>query len=434
MERPKCYLCEQDNFRLIYSEEIYKAKAPKSQKTILDIIKHISRVLKVTFKVPAKARVCTFCYKEIVRYDYFVVSLLEVQKGLSEKINNRLQSIKEAAARKDQSILSDNEEIYWRKEVESYKNSIEEEVYEDDTAIVELEAENIVIDQCDENTRKSITDEMDYNEVNFENKDISELLISNNIIIDENSATNSDNTAVKRKKLDWKPEHYPCSICNLKLRNRKALEYHLNTDHRTRVTCEICGIQVRNDEYLVLHKNIHNGKTENDCSFCDKSYARRVNVIRHMQIHFNKKKHQCERCGMFFSQTTLFYQHRLLHEAEDNPIVCLICNQSFRTSRTYKRHMITHQEDRPRYNCDFCGKMFVDKYTLKVHVKANHGKSQYKTDELLSEEKQKEIKYVEVTEDFYTCLICQHIFIKNELYNEHMQKVHDVVIDGLLDA
>lgn len=406
MERilsPKCHICQETNFRALYCDEVYKARAPKSQKTILDIIRHISRVLKVTFNVPARARVCTVCYKELVRYDCYVVELLEVQKRLSDKINARVKGIKlqkptvfPAVSRTTN--LAGNE----GDDKNCIHNNDDEDGEDDDKGDVE-----------------AIEDDDDYDD--------------DNSLLAEQDVTSS---ASGQREQENPNENYPCPVCNLKLKNQRALDYHLNKDHKNRVTCNVCGVQVRNDEYLALHMNLHNGKTENDCSFCDKSFARRVNVIRHMQVHFNKKKHQCERCGMFFTQTTIFYNHRLQHEAEDNPLICSICSQTFKTIRTYKRHMVTHQEDRPRYNCEFCGKVFVDKYTLKMHIRTHHANTSGGDDsqEQTTVQSHKKVKVSTIEEQqdhvIFTCVICQHIFVRQDLFSEHMQNVHDVVMDA----
>lgn len=405
MERiftPKCHICQEANFRALYCDEVYKARAPKSQKTILDIIRHISRVLKVTFNVPARARVCTVCYRELVRYDCYVVELLEVQKRLSDKINARVKGIK---IQKATNLPTSN------RSTNVPKNDGDDDNFNHDNDGEDSEDD-------DKGDIEAIEDDDDYDE-------------DNSLLAEQD--VSPANVPQENENLD---DNYPCPVCNLKLKNQRALDYHLNKDHKNRVTCNVCGVQVRNDEYLALHMNLHNGKTENDCSFCEKSFARRVNVIRHMQVHFNKKKHQCERCGMFFTQTTIFYNHRLQHEAEDNPLICPICSQTFKTIRTYKRHMVTHQEDRPRYNCEFCAKVFVDKYTLKMHIRTHHSNASGGDDsqEQTPAQPNKKVKLFTTEEQqdhvIFTCVICQHIFVRQDLFSEHMQKVHDVVMDA----
>ncbi|XP_075147055.1 serendipity locus protein delta-like [Haematobia irritans] len=384
MERPMCHICLETNYKALHAEEVYKAKAPKSKKTILDIIRHISRVIKVTFNVPARARVCVGCYKELIRYDCFVVELLEVQKCLTEKITNRLKGVKTVVL-KEENIRSVNSST-------------------DSNQLVEM------VDGSDYEPDDDIED----------NAFDSDNIIEETEIIEGEFDDVVDADDINREHLG-----YACPVCNIKLESKKALNLHLDNDHKTRVTCSECGAQVRNEEYLVLHMNIHNGKTETECSFCDKKFARRANVIRHMEIHFDKKKHQCERCGMFFSQSTVFFNHRLQHEAEDNPLICPICSQSFKTKRTYKRHMITHQDDRPRYSCENCGKIFVDKYTLKMHYQTHH-----KEEDVETPKKKQKLSSEEQDQVLFTCVICHDIFLMQDLFNEHMQNEHDVIMDS----
>lgn len=408
---PKCHICQESDFRALYCDEVYKARAPKSQKTILDIIRHISRVLKVTFNVPARARVCTVCYKELVRYDCYVVELLEVQKKLSDKINARVKGIK----------LPKTQEKPLAKEK---KHNISNE----DNGGDNFEGNN---DDNDEGEIETIEESDDDND-DDDYEDDNDIFVEPDVDVKPSVSGNR----LQKGSTEVEGDNFPCPVCNLKLKNQRALDYHLDKDHKNRVTCTVCGVQVRNDEYLALHMNIHNGKTENECSFCDKKYARRVNVIRHMQVHFNKKKHQCERCGMFFSQTTVFYNHRLQHEAEDSPLICPVCSQTFKTIRTYKRHMVTHQEDRPRYNCEFCGKVFVDKYTLKMHVRTHHtntsggDESQEQNTAPQPAKKAKPAVTEETDHVIFTCVICQHIFVRQDLFADHMQNVHDVIMDS----
>ncbi|XP_061397107.1 serendipity locus protein beta [Musca vetustissima] len=385
MSRPMCHICHESNYRLLYNEEVYKAKAPKSKKSILDVIKHISRVIKVTFNVPARARVCISCYKELVRYDCYVVELLQVQKVITAKIYNRAKNSKT-------SLTSSSRAEY-------YENQQSNEFLENEHTVKEDECSDFETEEPKEDNAfdsDNIIEESEFVEDEFEDPEEGDLVSSGT---------------------------FACPVCNMKFMTQKDVDSHLDSEHKTRVTCSECGVQVRNEEYLVLHMNIHNGKTETECSFCDKKYARRANVIRHMEIHFDKKKHQCERCGMFFSQSTVFFNHRLQHEAEDNPLICPICSQSFKTKRTYKRHMITHQDDRPRYGCEICGKVFVDKYTLKMHMQTHHQGDENETP------KKKQKPNEEQEQVLFTCVICQDIFLMRDLFNEHMQTMHDVVMD-----
>ncbi|XP_073819865.1 serendipity locus protein delta-like [Musca autumnalis] len=383
MSRQMCHICHESNYKLLHNEEVYKARAHKSKKTIQDVIRHISRVIKVTFNVPARARVCISCYKELVRYDCYVVELLQVQKIITDKIHNRVKGFtKTPSTATLTSEMQQTDDMTENEHIEKEDECIDSEVDEtkDDNAF-----------NSDE-----IIEESEFFDDEFDDPEYDNITSTGDV---------------------------RCPVCNMNFVNQKEVDSHLDNDHKTRVTCSECGVQVRNEEYLVLHMNIHNGKTETECSFCDKKYARRANVIRHMEIHFDKKKHQCERCGMFFSQSTVFFNHRLQHEAEDNPLICPVCSQTFKTKRTYKRHMITHQDDRPRYGCEVCGKVFVDKYTLKMHMQTHHQGDENGTP------KKKQKQNEEQEQVLFTCVICQDIFLMRDLFNEHMQNEHDVVMD-----
>ncbi|EDW83919.1 uncharacterized protein Dwil_GK13423 [Drosophila willistoni] len=131
--------------------------------------------------------------------------------------------------------------------------------------------------------------------------------------------------------------------------------------------CELCEYAHRNEDYVKLHMNIHEGRSETTCLVCHKQFTTKMNTIRHMESHLQNKRHQCHKCGMCFSQSTVLYNHKLQHEAEENPLQCGICQSVFKTKRTYKHHLLTHRADRPRYACDFCEKTFTEKYTLKIH-------------------------------------------------------------------
>ncbi|KAH8286808.1 hypothetical protein KR018_005068, partial [Drosophila ironensis] len=72
------------------------------------------------------------------------------------------------------------------------------------------------------------------------------------------------------------------------------LQKHISEDHSKQPNhvCPICGVIRRDEEYLELHMNLHEGKTEKQCRYCDKSFSRPVNTLRHMRMHWDKKKYQ----------------------------------------------------------------------------------------------------------------------------------------------
>ncbi|XP_036336085.1 serendipity locus protein delta-like [Rhagoletis pomonella] len=185
--------------------------------------------------------------------------------------------------------------------------------------------------------------------------------------------------------------------------------------------------------------NTHEGRNENQCRFCEKEFTTKISTIRHMEVHYNSKKYQCDKCGLCFSQTTVLYNHKLQHEAEEQPLQCEICSQVFKTKRTYRHHMITHREDRPRYNCEYCPKTFTEKYTLKIH-KRTHPEA-VESSEITQSQLQNSLQHdegplcasekIQSQETKFNCIICDQEFTVKDHLNKHMEKEHDVILKSL---
>ncbi|XP_055903554.1 serendipity locus protein delta [Eupeodes corollae] len=234
---------------------------------------------------------------------------------------------------------------------------------------------------------------------------------------DSDSMSDSNQEFLDDSTSEHTNRSFECSICNKTLKTKHSLRNHLDT-HKTEVKCKICGALCRDEEYLELHMNIHEGKTENECRYCPKRYSRRSNVIRHMQFHWDKKKFQCEKCGLRFSQAHILYNHKMVHEAEEQPIICQICEQSFKSKKTFRHHMITHQEDRPMHPCEICGKKFTERYTLKMHLKTHTAGR---------EEEPETPKKINAQPKRFPCIICEKVLTTLESLENHRAKEHDVI-------
>ena len=50
-----------------------------------------------------------------------------------------------------------------------------------------------------------------------------------------------------------------CELCSIKFKNKKALEKHMNSNHKDHESCDVCGKKLLSAETLKNHsKNIHN--------------------------------------------------------------------------------------------------------------------------------------------------------------------------------
>lgn len=362
-----CILCCRQIDRRFGYYNIGDTSIESSKKTIKNILIHLSKCIKIEFCFEDSSCVCNPCHEKVSEYDQIMVQLLYHQKSLSQMLQNSIQFFNEIKTKPCTNNIAENEII------------IKDELQDSDSNIS-------IKHDFDDGMEDDVRDtDSDYT----------------NDASDQNRITHS----------------FDCTICDKSLKSQRALKIHLDT-HSNVVKCSICGALRKDEEYLELHMNVHEGKTENDCRFCDKRYSRRANVIRHMHLHWDKKKFQCEKCGLRFSQANLLYNHKMLHEAEEQPIICQICDQTFKSKKTFKHHMVTHQEDRPRHPCEICGKKFTERYTLKMHLKTHMNSK--------DEEQEPPKKTIPQIKNFM-CIICDRGFGTMESLDTHKVKEHDVI-------
>ncbi|CAD6991236.1 unnamed protein product [Ceratitis capitata] len=397
----RCILCGIGVIRAGELQDI-KKKSPFSKKSVVSIISYLAKSAKPPIDVTwtdqlDECYVCKSCFYDILLYDEYMVKLLEVQKRIVLSLRSpqhteeflTIQTLDECVDASN--FTTENVEI-------SFQNTTD------------------ACDSGDENISVSLDDNAFVENPNKES-DISE---SFNDDAEEFESDKEPTTSTRR----YNVQPAKCETCGKVFKNKSRLRRHINIVHKPSkqiFKCEICGKRAKDEEYLELHMNIHEGKSDLECRFCNKKYARKINVIRHMHKHWDKKNVQCERCGLRFSELPLYYNHKLQHEAEDQPLICEVCNQSFKTRRTYRNHLWVHREDRPRFSCEICGKTFVEKYTLKVHLKSH-------SEEGERSRGRRKRKLSQHDDKSFECIICGDQFSAQELCDQHMKVEHDVIL------
>lgn len=379
MVKKRCFLCAKRSDEFTSFEDIEVAKVPASKKSIKVVLQHLANCIKAKLNFDEFACICPKCQKELSEYDDLMLKLLTFQKKLTKLLESAL---------KNDEYLDDFEEF------QSTKDEF------DDSVVVKDEEEDF--------------DEVDTDGV---------------------EDTDDDDTP-EAKKIKRLRE---CTVCNKLFDSKLQLTQHRIEMHDAPqvYSCHICGAVRKDEEYLELHMNLHEGKTENECRYCPKRYSRPTNTLRHMRKHWDKKKFQCEKCGLRFSQDNILYNHKMRHEAEENPLICSICNQSFRTRKTFTHHMQTHSENRKRHQCDFCSKSFTERYTLKMHMKTH---PEIIHEIVVQEPVNEEIVTFETEaavcslmsncSEETPCVICGFKFETKEALNEHLEKEHDVILSS----
>ncbi|XP_013107121.2 serendipity locus protein delta-like isoform X2 [Stomoxys calcitrans] len=334
----RCFLC-----RKKYSspyKRIHSAMCPSSKKSVKTVLLHLAKCGKFQLLLTSGEWLCKYCYMQIVDYDTTLVQLTRKQRCLANLVEKAVTTI-------DSDIEAECEAEM------SYMEEFADDQFFDDANISDREiAETIFEVIGSRNTKKR--------KINL-NKQIRQ--------IDRAETPDSDDYD-DGCELKRDTETIQCNLCAMRFRNRTSHQKHVIQVHK-KFSCNMCSFSHRNEDYVMLHMNIHEGKSENQCRFCNKEFTTKISTIRHMEVHMDTKKYQCDKCGLCFSQTTVLYNHKLQHEAEEKPLRCEICNQIFKTKRTFRHHMVTHRADRPRYSCEYCGKTFTEKYTLKVHKRTH---------------------------------------------------------------
>ncbi|XP_065354540.1 serendipity locus protein delta-like [Calliphora vicina] len=418
-----CFLCGNDTVKQnLEFYNIQSSVVPASQKPLHVVLQHLANCIKYKLIFQNETYICADCFKEMSDYDDLMLNLLSSQKRLTVLLQNALMEKPE----EETSTLEDANE-------QSMDIELEFEDDEDDPSLVDafnpnLDTKEELIEIDDD---VIIEEETVYDHIEQPATDSTKGGSSN-------ISPDSHNTKTERKR-----HSLECVICGVVLKSKYLLQNHMSECHNVKqFTCKICGVSRKDEEYLELHMNIHEGKTENECRYCPKRFTRPVNTLRHMRIHWDKKKFQCEKCGERFSLDNMLYNHRLRHEAEENPLICAICNQSFKSRKTYTHHLLIHQENRPRHYCHLCSKSFTERYTLKMHLKTHWGdkSSASPTSTIGSSKNSPEAKETETEEsigilvenDNYdsdnTCVICNKKYDAKNGLEHHLQDVHDVIL------
>lgn len=424
----RCFLCRKKSSRDKTHKNIEETLCPASKKSVKTVFQYLARLGKFELHISSGELLCRKCFVQIADYDMNLVNLTRKQRNLSKLVE---------------------------KAVTSFESDIEDECIQEMSNMDEL------------------NDDHFFEDANVSDREISETILeviggsARKIKQEYQIARNNPQTVEHEIQVVSERDHIPfseqiqCNLCAMRFKSRARLQKHVVQAHK-KFSCSVCSYSHRNEDYVMLHMNIHEGKNENQCRFCNKEFTTKISTIRHMEVHLDTKKYQCDKCGLCFSQTTVLYNHKLQHEAEEKPLSCEICNQIFKTKRTFRHHMVTHQADRPRYSCEFCGKTFTEKYTLKVHKRTHPeagitpsttgGQYQQQQEHHYQDQSynQNQMDYIQSniqptnsqttntstssSVPKFSCIICDQPFTTKDHLNKHMEKEHDVILKSLTIA
>lgn len=193
-----------------------------------------------------------------------------------------------------------------------------------------------------------------------------------------------------------------CSMCDVELPNRKALQIHKVETHNVsghiRHKCGTCGEAFPNDYKYTEHLRTH----PLECRICGKYFYRRQNIQLHMKRHMGIRPYKCEVCEKSFLTKQKMEEHKNIHTGE-TPLKCTLCHETFRRHSNLVQHRNIHHFNIRKKVKDFicfCGEIFHSKKKLAWHKEVHDAKPK-------------------------ACTYCSEKFIHMSSLTRHMRRAHN---------
>ena len=160
-------------------------------------------------------------------------------------------------------------------------------------------------------------------------------------------------------------------------------------------------------EDTILSKSV----SKSQCTICQRAFDYKKDLKRHFDaVHEGKKENFCDSCGKSFSSISSLNGHiKRVHEKVERKFVCNQCERRFYTNSELKNHILTVHEkgklfsvtnvkkhSNKKEECLHCGKVLKNKRCLLSHIKSIHTK-----------------------ERDHVCNICQQAFTQSSALNKH---------------
>lgn len=175
-------------------------------------------------------------------------------------------------------------------------------------------------------------------------------------------------------KRPYKTRNIPnmCTYCGKTFRRRLQLDTHLNIHTGSKPhQCEICGRQFRAVTTLARHRNTHRNRTDFSCKFCAKSFSRRAAMLSHELRHTQERCVPCDECQkLFYTVNQMDTHKRKVHNKADVsslPFQCSLCTNRYRSASMLSTHKFKKHYKTAKICCEQCDKKFIDEAHLEAH-------------------------------------------------------------------
>lgn len=133
--------------------------------------------------------------------------------------------------------------------------------------------------------------------------------------------------------------------CNQVFEDRREFMKHSNQHPeagKKRFICPHCGKSISRT-YIADHINTHTKAVSYPCTYCDKSFLKKLTLRRHLYIHTNKKPYVCDidGCGQAYRESIDLKRHKFsVHKIYTKKHICSICSQVFSERKLLTKHTI----------------------------------------------------------------------------------------------
>uniref|UniRef100_A0A8D8BQH4 Zinc finger protein 724 n=1 Tax=Culex pipiens TaxID=7175 RepID=A0A8D8BQH4_CULPI len=218
---------------------------------------------------------------------------------------------------------------------------------------------------------------------------------------------------------------HKCYFCKQTFDSELALTNHF-TEHFAQVplTCHKCaGIVIKSVRQASKHLALHDEEERpHKCRVCELRFFTRENSLTHeRKIHRKKVKIQQNIDGYAERRKLRTYQ-------------CSQCGLLASNSDALRKHELTHAEVQPVHTCEICGKQFAARKNLTRHMLIHTGELPYKCDMCTRAYRQAgdlkdHIRGQHTKETPYACSNCDCRFRNVSMLHVHRKKFHSISRD-----
>lgn len=202
---------------------------------------------------------------------------------------------------------------------------------------------------------------------------------------------------------------YRCNICGKGYTDRSCVRNHMRKEHgmMLRHVCQQCGEGFSDPSKFLEHKRNHPVLKKYECGLCSYVGNTFLSYHTHMRSHTQSKSYHCTKCIFTTTEATAYSGHIQKHrnEVDFTEYMCCFCDEEYSTYDDLIRHEHAHTQSGP-CSCNTCGSDYSYAMTLKDPVMTHENSPA--TD--------------------YWCTECNQGFDSEDVFQDHIQQVHEVEI------